>query len=135
MKPQLALVAKECLDASEANSLAFPQIVAKLAASGFESYLIDFRRATATYYLPDGESVVHALHAATAPVAAVFDTAGLVSAIREAQTLAPSYTYRGFCAKAQAAGCAGYMVSFLGKRAVYFARNGETHVENFPGPR
>ena len=49
-----------------------------------------------------------------------------------AQTLAPGYTYKGFCAKARAAGCAGYIVSFTGRRAVYFGRTAEIHVEHFP---
>jgi hypothetical protein len=31
-----------------------------------------------------------------------------------------------------AAGCAGYIVSFTGRRAVYFGRNAEIHVECFP---
>lgn len=55
----------------------------------------------------------------------------MVAAIREAQALVPGYTYKGFCAKARAAGCAGYIVSFLG-RAVYFGRTAETLTEPFP---
>jgi len=65
-------------------------------------------------------------------VAPVFDASVVADAVREAQTQAPGYTYRGFCKKVKAAGCAGYMVSFLGKRVVYFGRTGETHVEHFP---
>lgn len=38
----------------------------------------------------------------------------------------------GFCRKVAAAGCAGYVVSFPGRRAVYMGRTGETHVETFP---
>ena len=34
--------------------------------------------------------------------------------------------------RAKRAGCAGYLVSFPGRRAVYFGRTGETHVELFP---
>ncbi len=30
------------------------------------------------------------------------------------------------------AGCAGYFVSLIGRRAVYFGRTAETHVEPFP---
>ena len=30
--------------------------------AGFEAYAIDFRRATATYYLPDGDSIVLPTH-------------------------------------------------------------------------
>ena len=46
--------------------------------------------------------------------------------------LVPGYTDAGFCAKVMAAGCAGYIVSFSGRRAVYFGRTAETHVEYFP---
>ena len=52
--------------------------------------------------------------------------------MREAQANAPGYTYLGFCSKVRAAGCAGYLVSFLGKRVVYYGRTAETHVELFP---
>jgi uncharacterized protein YbcV (DUF1398 family) len=54
-------------------------------------------------------------------------------AIREAQALAPGYTYRGFCAKVARAGCAGYLVSFPGRRVLYYGRSAETHTELFPG--
>jgi hypothetical protein len=42
------------------------------------------------------------------------------------------YTYVAFCEQAMAAGCAGYIVSFLGPRVIYFDRTAETHVEHFP---
>jgi len=35
-------------------------------------------------------------------------------------------------AQVKAAGCAGYLVSFLGRRVVYYGRSAETHVEHFP---
>jgi hypothetical protein len=54
-------------------------------------------------------------------------------AIREAQALVPEYTYKGFVAKIARAGCAGYIVSFLGRCVLYFGRTAETHVEPFPG--
>jgi hypothetical protein len=52
--------------------------------------------------------------------------------VREAQRKAPGYTYVSFSEKVKAAGCAAYMVSFLGRRVVYFGRTAETHVEHFP---
>ncbi len=117
MDAQLISVAENCKDAAENNTMTFPQIVGKLIEAGIESYAIDFRTATATYYLPGGESVELKTHAIGVPVAAAFDDAALTAAIREAQNLVPGYTYAGFCAKAKAAGCAGYLVSFPGKRA------------------
>ncbi|MDR3494042.1 MAG: DUF1398 family protein [Ancalomicrobiaceae bacterium] len=135
MDTQQKTIAENCKDGAETNTMTFPEIVGTLMGAGFESYIVDFRRQTATYYLPNDESIELKAHEADVPVAASFDDAALGAAIREAQNLVPGYTYKGFCAKAKAAGCAGYMVSFSGKRAVYFGRTGETHVEYFPGSR
>ena len=132
MNDQQKAIARSCLEGAEGNTMTFPQIVGTLMEAGFESYAIDFRRATATYYLPDGESIelpTHRVHAAVAPT---FDVAPIQAAIRQAQQLVPGYTYKGFCEKAVAAGCAGYIVSFSGRRALYIGRTAETHVEHFP---
>lgn len=125
-------IAQTCLNAAEGNTLTFPNIVAKLMEAGFESYSIDFRRATATYYLPDGDSIELASHRVEGLIAPKFDTAGMQAAIREAQQQVPGYTYKGFCEKAVSAGCVGYIVSFSGRRALYIGRTAETHVEHFP---
>jgi len=125
-------VARRCLAGSEDGTMTFPQIVATLGAAGFESYAVDFRRATAIYYRPDGDSIELQAHKVDAPVTAQLDGAAMQAAIREAQQLVPGYTYPGFCRKAVAAGCAGYIVSFSGRRAVYLGRTAETHVEHFP---
>jgi uncharacterized protein YbcV (DUF1398 family) len=55
-------VARACLEASETGGMTFPQIVGALMEAGFESYAIDFRRAKATYYLLDGDSVELSTH-------------------------------------------------------------------------
>jgi uncharacterized protein YbcV (DUF1398 family) len=125
-------IARDCLAAAESDRMAFPAIVGRLIDAGFEGYAIDFRRATATYYRPDGDSVVIDVPRRTTPIAAAFDAEAVQAAIREAQQNAPGYTYRGFCAKVMAAGCAGYVVSFSGRRALYMGRTAETHVELFP---
>lgn len=132
MDDQKKAAAKTCLEGAEGNTMTFPQIVGALIAAGFESYEIDFRRATATYYLADGDSMELATHNVGTPVAPNFDSAQISAAIKEAQQLVPGYTYKGFCKKVAAAGCAGYIVSFSGRRALYIGRTGETHVEHFP---
>ena len=132
MDASLIAIAERCLRGAEDNSLTFPKIVATLMEAGFEGYAVDFRRATATYYRPDGDSAVLSTHRVGGPVAAAFDAGPIKAAIREAQMLAAGYTYRDFCRKVAAAGCAGYMVSFSGRRALYYGRDAETHVEHFP---
>lgn len=125
-------IARTCLAGAEGDSMTFPQIVGMLMEAGFEGYAIDYRRASATYYLPGGESIELATHAVSSPVAPSFDTVLMQAAIREAQQQVPGYTYRGFCEKAVSAGCASYFVSFSGRRALYIGRTAEIHVEHFP---
>ena len=125
-------VARRCLEGAESNTKTFPQIVGTLLQEGFEGYAIDFRRELATYYLSDGDSVEVPTHKMDVPVAPSFDAVRIQAAIKEAQQLAPGYTYLGFCKKVVSAGCAGYIVSFSGRRALYIGRTAETHVEHFP---
>jgi uncharacterized protein YbcV (DUF1398 family) len=134
MNDQQKATARTCLEGAEGNTMTFPQIVGTLMEAGFESYGIDFRRATATYYLADGESIELPAHRVDADLAPTFDVARLQAAIRQAQQLVPGYTYKGFCEKAVSAGCGGYIVSFSGRRALYIGRTAETHVEHFPNP-
>lgn len=125
-------VAAACLRAAHHDELSFPAIVERLIEAGFESYAIDFRRQTATYYTPGGDSVELPAEADDTPIAPSFHVGAIVEAIREAQSGKATYSYRGFCRKVRTAGCAGYVVSFSGRRAVYFGRTAETHVEHFP---
>ena len=132
MHQDLTTIAQTCLDAAYDGTMDFPTIVGTLIGAGFEGYDVDYRRGTSTFFRPDGESVQLVLRAPAATVAATFNATDIERAVREAQTKAPGYTYAGFNAMVQAAGCTGYMVSFLGKRVVYFGRTAETHVEHFP---
>jgi hypothetical protein len=67
MDHRLTQIATECLSGAERNTMTFPQIVGTLSQAGFESYAVDFRRASATYYRPDGDSVVLPTHLGDAP--------------------------------------------------------------------
>ncbi|HLY00301.1 MAG TPA: DUF1398 family protein [Roseiarcus sp.] len=125
-------VARATLEGSESGAMTFPESIRLLMQAGFDGYAVDFRRATRAYYMPDGEAV-ELKTAPTEKVAERFDAAAIKEAIREAQALIPGYTYKGFCAKVARAGCAGYLVSLAGKRALYWGRTGETHTEDFPG--
>ena len=132
MDTSLTEIARTCLDGAETGTMTFARILGTLTRECFESYAIDFRRGTATYYLPGGDSVLFPTRQHGVPIADTLDVASAQAAIREAQQLAAGYTHAGFCAKVMAAGCAGYIVSFTERRAVYFGRTAETHVEHFP---
>ena len=66
-------------------------------------------------------------------VAAEFDSAGLVAAIRGAQ--ADTVRYPEFVKRSTAAGVIGYWAFLTGKRVIYWGRKGEQHIEEFPKPQ
>jgi uncharacterized protein YbcV (DUF1398 family) len=125
-------IAQKCHSAAYDGTMDFVTIIRTLVHAGYEGYDVDYRRATATYFHNDGDNVQLSSPKTEGLVAATFHTDLVEQAVREAQANRPGYTYAGFCAKVKAAGCAGYMVSFSGKRVVYFGRTAETHVEYFP---
>ena len=125
-------IAETCLHAAHDGSLSFPEIVGKLIAAGFEGYTVDYRRNRQTYDLPDGDSVTVDMQPAAGNVAAAFDATEVARLVRWAQANPADYSYVAFCEKEKAAGCAGYLGSFPGRRVVYFGRTAEIHVEHFP---
>ena len=125
-------VARATLEGSESGGMTFPESVRILMEAGFDGYEVDFRRSTRAYYMPDGAAIELGTQK-NEPVAEKFNAAVIKEAIRAAQALVPGYTYKGFCAKVAGAGCAGYLVSLIGKRVLYYGRTGETHTEYFPG--
>ena len=126
-------LARATLEGSESGTMTFPQNLRVLMEAGFDGYAVDFRRSTRTYYMPNGEALELKTEPTPTPVAETFDASVVKEAIREAQALAPGYTYKGFCDKVARAGCAGYVVSLLGRRVLYYGRTGETRTEHFPG--
>jgi len=132
MDAERITVAKACLQAAHDGSLSFPEIVGRLITAGFEGYAVDYRRNGQTYYLPDGDSLACEMPPSPGSVAEAFDAAEVERLVRWAQANPADYSYAAFSQRVKAAGCAGYLVSFLGRRVVYFGRTAETHVELFP---
>jgi uncharacterized protein YbcV (DUF1398 family) len=132
MDAQRITIAQSCLNAAYDKTMAFPEIVGALIKAGFEGYVVDYRRNTTTYFLPDGDSVVLENRLSDESVAPQFDQPGVVAQIKWAQANPPEYSYAEFCKNVKALGCAGYIVSFLGRRVLYFGRTAETHTEHFP---
>lgn len=133
MTPQVKDVVIECTKASDEERIGFPQVVAKLMQAGIERYHADLERAEKTYFLPNGESEVVASAAIGTTPAREFCADGVAAAIKAIQS--GTIRYREFCTRAMEAGCVGYIVSLAGRRAVYYGRTGDMHVEWFPGAK
>lgn len=131
MKPEIRQVVEACSAASQSGSLKFPQIVAALMQAGVERYMADLHRGETIYYMPDGASHVVPNAALSSRPALAFSAVGVEQAVRDSQ--AGRIDYHSFCARIAAAGCVSYLVTLAGRRAVYYGRGGESHVELFPG--
>lgn len=123
-------VCETCLRGSYDGTLDFPQQLGMLVTAGVEGYLVDLRTAKQTYYLATGGALTLDAEKTGDAIAPAFEASGVEAAVRQSQ--AGTHTYRDFLRKVKAAGCSAYMVSAPGRRAVYFGRTGETHVEHFP---
>jgi uncharacterized protein YbcV (DUF1398 family) len=119
--------------ATQQGKLTFPQVVKGLLEAGVESYFVDFAAKQKTHYLTDGTTHTVPMILDPGPIAAEFDNAGLVAAIRGAQ--ADTVRYPEFVKRSTTAGVIGYWAFLTGKRVIYFGRKGEQHIEEFPKPR
>ena len=119
--------------ATQQGRMTFPQVVKGLLEAGVESYFVDFAAKQKTHYLADGTTHPVPMILAPGPIAAEFDNAGLVAAIRGAQ--ADTVQYPEFVKRSTAAGVIGYWAFLTGKKVIYFGRKGEQHIEEFPKPK
>ncbi|PAW61120.1 MAG: DUF1398 domain-containing protein [Opitutia bacterium Tous-C1TDCM] len=116
-----------------AGTISFPDVVGTLQQAGVEYYHVDYVALRQTFYADAGHAVVALpIPWADLPaVAADFDAAGLQAAIRDSQQHGQSY--RDFTRRAMAAGVHGYYAHLRGKRVLYLGRQGDLHIEWFPG--
>ncbi len=126
-------VIQELAIATQQGKMTFPQVVKGLLEAGVESYLVDFAAKQNTHYLANGTTHTVDMILNTDPVAAEFDSGGLVAAIRGAQ--ADTVRYPEFVKRSTAAGVIGYWAFLTGKKVIYFGRKGEQHIEEFPKPQ
>ena len=130
MNAEQIQVIQGCARGALSGELTFPEIVGKLAEIGIERYHADYSRQEITYYLPEGDSQVIATPHPSHLTAVEFSSSAVEAAVRQSQR--NEHTYLDFIRKTMAAGCVGYFVQITGRRVIYFGRNGESHVENFP---
>ncbi len=120
----------QALAGSLAGQLTFPQVIGILTEAGVESYRVDFITGSDVFYLPDGRTHTEPMPRAFANVAATFSANDLKATIRAAQ--ADAVRYPEFVQRSIAAGVTSYHVYLTGRRAIYFGRKGEIHIEEFP---
>jgi uncharacterized protein YbcV (DUF1398 family) len=123
---------RELARATLSGALPFPEIIGKLMAEDVEYYHIDYVTLQMSFYSSVGAVIVAPLIFENIPVVATdFDATALKAAILDSQK--SEQKFRGFSRRAAEAGVAGYFAFLRGKRVMYFGRQGNHHVEWFPG--
>jgi len=118
------------MTATQAGDLTFPETVGRLLAVGIESYFVDFASGRETLYATDGSTHTEELRLPHHAIAAELSAADIRAAIRGAQT--DTIRYPEFVKRATASGVIAYWAFLTGKRVIYFGRQGDIHIEEFP---
>lgn len=125
---EVSLLAKATLD----GSIPFPEIVGALVANGVEYYHVDYALSTFTFYGTSGAAVIAPITFENQPcISARLDVAALKAAIVDSQQHGQKFPE--FCRRATLAGVKDYTVYLRGKRVIYSGRQGDQHIEWFPG--
>lgn len=118
--------------ASHTSRISFPEAVGKLIEAGVEYYHVNYIALQTTFYTSGGSVVsVPIPFENLPPVSADFDALGLKAAILDSQNNGQSY--RQFSERAIKSGVQCYFAFLRGKRVTYIGRQGEQHIEWFPG--
>lgn len=114
------------------GSLPFPEIVGRLIQEGVEHYQVDYLALQFRFYGVQGGVVLAPLAFEGLPqVSGTFDLPALKAAILDSQTR--GQPFHDFCVRAMQAGVQSYSVFLRGQRVLYVGRQGDHHVEWFPG--
>lgn len=123
-------VMHEVLAETQAGKLIFPEVVRRLLEVDVESYFCNLATGEETFYTRDGQTRVEKMTLPLAPIAEQFSLPGVIAAIRGAQT--DTIRYPEFVKRAAAAGVIAYWSFLTGRKVIYFGRQGDFHVEEFP---
>lgn len=127
-------VIKKMAEVTLTGSMPFPEIVGNLVKEGVEYYRVDFIALSFCFYSASGGVVIAPLKLEGLPeVATDFNVAELRAAILDSQQ--NGQKFRQFCARAMVSGVQSYFAFLRGQRVLYIGRQGDQHIEWFPGAK
>lgn len=124
-------VLQVCQALAFAGRITFPETVGRMLETGVERYDADLTRLETTHYGVDGATHIESIPLTNAPAVPTEFSAGAVQAAIEASR-GREIEYPEFLRRVMTAGAASYSVYLNGRKAIYFGRNGDFHVEPFP---
>ena len=126
-----ANILRDCLMRAMSNQMTFPETVRKMFDIGVERYDADLTRLEKRYYAGDGSTHADSIPLSSAPaIGRGFSGEGVMDAIEAIRRR--EIDYPEFLRKIMAAGTVSYTVYLDGRKAIYFGREGDFHIEPFP---
>lgn len=122
-------VMEEATERSLKGTITFGEVVRDLIGIGVEAYNADLVRMEKTYYMPNGDTHIEKLNYKGPVIGQDFMEQEVVAAIKAIQK--QEINYVEFLDHIMKAGATRYTVFLTGKKAIYFGRKGEFHIENF----
>ena len=120
--------------ATVTDAMPFAEIVGRLIAEGVEYYHVDYASLQFRFYGTEGGVVaVPLLLGMPQRIGSSLDKTALRAAILDSQQ--NGQKFKDFSRRAVEAGVVGYVAFLSGKRVAYFGRQGDQHVEWFPGAK
>ena len=124
-------VLHECLTEAFAGRMTFPETVMRMLETGVERDDADLTLMKKTHFGTDGTTHVEPIPLGDAPaVPTELSPESVKDAIMAIRTR--EIDYPDFLRRVMAAGTTNYSVYVNGRKAIYFGRNGDFHVEPFP---
>lgn len=116
-----------------AGAISFPEVVGQLIRAGVEYYHVDYVARRKSFYPSDSSAIVVTPidYEGLPAVGSDFDFAAVKAAIRDSQR--HGQVYRDFTRRVMAAGVQSYFAFLRGNRVTYLGRQGDQHIEWFPG--
>lgn len=126
-------ILNETKELSLAGKITFPEVVKRMVDNNIERYIADLVGLKITYLNYKGEPHESVLKIDATKISQEFNAAEVKNAITESQQR--KIDYQTFLKRIMEAGCTHYEVFIVGKKAIYFGRDGSHHVEVFPSAK
>lgn len=120
---------KDTSDFSFTSKMPFSSLVTTLEKMGVESYRVDMAEKSTCYHMLNGEVMSESFHF-YGDIAQDFDDGEVRSAIFDIKN--NHLEHQEFLKRIMNAGITSYTIFIKGRKIIFYGRNGDSYLENFP---
>ncbi|MGE5084689.1 MAG: DUF1398 family protein [Bacillota bacterium] len=120
---------KDASDFSFTSRMAFSSLIMTLEKMGVESYHVDMAQQSTCYQMLNGEVMSESFYF-DGKIAQDFDDGEIRSAILDIKQ--NHLEYKEFLKRIMNAGIVNYVIYLKGRKIIFYGRNGDSYIENFP---